>query len=221
MQLLSLLPIRPFRLAFDDLSIKDKYINSIKLAAHYGVKYFSNYLLYNFTETPDELYERLKINIELAKELNVSIYSFPMLYAPVNKTVREYIGAHWNRHYLKNVRSILHVTRGVVAKEEDFFQKAFGSNLYEFNMILTLPRDFLVYRNYFEKIGLTDMWKKEYENLYSLNKLNTLHSLLSDSIFKSDDPDIERIMVYYKLNYKKIKRKLDDNIKNIDILNLI
>jgi hypothetical protein len=131
MHLLSLLPIRPFRFAFDSLSMKDKYEKAIRLAVNYGIRHFSNYLLYNFSDHPDELYERLRININLAKELKVSIYSFPMLYSPFDKTNRGQLGEKWNYHYYKNIRSILNVTKGVVAKEEDFFEKAFGRNVDE------------------------------------------------------------------------------------------
>ncbi|MBN4062796.1 hypothetical protein JYT99_01805 [bacterium AH-315-E09] len=83
MQLLSLVPIRPFRLAFDNLSIRDEYEKAVRLAVKYGVKHFSNYLLYNYNDHPNELYERLKINVSLANEMEIYIYSFPMLFAPV------------------------------------------------------------------------------------------------------------------------------------------
>ncbi len=215
MQLLSLLPIKPFRLAFDNLLIKEDYVKAIELAARYGVKHFSNYLLYNFNDHPNELYERLEININLAKKLNVSIYSFPMLYAPVDKTSRNYIGEKWNYHYYKNIRSILNVTKGVVAKEEDFFRKAFGKNVDEYNKILTLPRDFLVYRHYFESIGLTGMWEAEYNNLNKNGKLGILKSLLSDNIRENEDPDINNIMIYYKISYKSLKKKYGDIIPEI------
>ncbi len=207
MQLLSLLPIKPFRLAFDNLSIRNEYENAIKLAAKYGVKNFSNYLLYNFTDHPDELYERLKININLAKELKISVYSFPMMYAPVNQTDRVYLGEKWNYHYYKNIRSILNVTKGVVAKEEDFFEKAFGKDVDEYNKILTLPREFLVYRYYFEDTGLTRMWEIEYYRLKEMRKLDILLSLLSNNIRESEDPDINRIMIYYKITYNSLKKK--------------
>lgn len=222
MQLLSLLPIKPFRLAFDSLSIKDVYEKAIRLAARYGVKHFSNYLLYNFADHPDELYERLRININLAKDLNVSIYSFPMLYAPYDKTDRGHLGVKWNYHYYKNIRSILNVTKGVVAKEEDFFEKAFGRNVDEYNKILTLPREFLVYRFYFENTGLTNMWENEYSILKELGKLDIVLSLLSDNIREIDDTDIKRIMIYYKITYNSLKKRYGDIIPEAkEVLNVI
>lgn len=222
MQLLSLLPIKPFRLAFDSLSIKDEYEKAIRLAARYGVKHFSNYLLYNFADHPDELYERLRININLAKDLNVSIYSFPMLYAPYDKTDRGHLGVKWNYHYYKNIRSILNVTKGVVAKEEDFFEKAFGRNVDEYNKILTLPREFLVYRFYFENTGLTNMWENEYSRLKELGKLDILLSLLSDNIREIDDPDIKKIMIYYKITHNSLKKRYGDVVPEAkEVLNVI
>ncbi|MGV8168159.1 MAG: hypothetical protein ACLKAL_12020 [Alkaliphilus sp.] len=207
MQLLSLLPIRPFRLAFDNLSIRVEYERAIRLAVKYGVRHFSNYLLYNFTDHPDKLYERLKINISLANELNVYIYSFPMLFAPVNQTNRKYLGKHWNYHYLKNIRSILNVTKGIVAKEEDFFKKAFGRDAGEFNKILAMPRDFVVYRQYFETVGLAYKWEVEYNNLQQKGKLKELLILLSGDIRASEDQDLDRILQYYRITYKSLKKK--------------
>ena len=77
-RLLSEIPIRPLRVAFDDLRFKDVYIKAIRLGAKYGLKDFSNYLLYNFNDQPEELYQRFRINVDLCDELNISIYSFPM-----------------------------------------------------------------------------------------------------------------------------------------------
>lgn len=60
-------------------------------------------MLSNYTDTPDDLYLRLKVNVDLCDELNVSIYSFPMKYHPLRKTSdilldfshnRDYIGKH-------------------------------------------------------------------------------------------------------------------------------
>lgn len=86
MRILSRIPIEPFRLAFDSIKYKTIYSDALKIAAKYGVSSFSNYILYNCDDKPEELWERLKVNVDLAKELKVKIFSFPMKYAPINRT---------------------------------------------------------------------------------------------------------------------------------------
>ncbi|GAI24170.1 unnamed protein product, partial [marine sediment metagenome] len=93
MRLLSKLNISPMRIAFDRINERDEYIRAIRLAHKYKVSNFSNYMLYNFEDTPKDLYERLKINIKLNQKLKrkgkkstASIYSYPMRYAPIHST---------------------------------------------------------------------------------------------------------------------------------------
>ena len=45
MKILSKIPIRPFRIAFDKLKDKEHYTNAMKTAVRYGVREFSNYVL--------------------------------------------------------------------------------------------------------------------------------------------------------------------------------
>ena len=111
MKILSALPIKPFRIAYDNIKYTDIYTKAIKLAARYGVEEFSNYLLYNFDDKPIELYNRLKINIDLAAELSVHIYSFPMKYEPIENKKRGYVGKNWNLYYLKSIKAILNVSK--------------------------------------------------------------------------------------------------------------
>ena len=86
MKKLSEINIRPLRIAFDHCDPKsvDSYVNAVKNAAECGIMELSNYLLYNFEDKPEELYYRMKINIELCEELGVTIYSFPMKYHPIS-----------------------------------------------------------------------------------------------------------------------------------------
>ena len=105
-KLLASIAIRPLRIAFDDLKSRPSYEKAVRLSVKAGIKDFSNYLLYNYNDTPEELYTRLRINVDLCDELNVSIYSFPMKYHPIHSEVtdgidyshnRDFIGKHWNR----------------------------------------------------------------------------------------------------------------------------
>ena len=88
MKKLSEISIEPLRIAFDDMRYKDTYVKKVRLAAKYEIKILSNYILFNFKDTPDDFYERLKINIELNEEfmengLISKIWSFPMKYSPI------------------------------------------------------------------------------------------------------------------------------------------
>ena len=148
---LSELAVKPCRIAFDNLNCQNDYINAMEKAVKYGIRYFSNYLLYNYDEKPESLWERLNINIQFCiKHKKISLFSFPMKYASIEQTDRNYVGKWWNRKYLRAINVILNVTSGVVAKEEDFFVRAFGHDEFEFLDILAMPDDFIRYRDFFE-----------------------------------------------------------------------
>lgn len=108
--------IYPLRIAFDHWSLKDIYEQSVRTAVKSGIKNLSNYLLYNFEDKPEELYYRLRMNVDLCEELGASIYSFPMKYHPINDKEffmnRDYIGKHWNRKFIRAVQAVLNSTKG-------------------------------------------------------------------------------------------------------------
>ncbi len=170
MEVLARIPIKPFRLAYDNIKYTDVYKKAMTLAAKNGVDNFSNYILYNYNDTPGELWDRLKVNIDLAKQLNVRIFSFPMRYAPIDRSDRKYIGSYWNKHFLSNVYAILNVTKGIVASGESFFYKAFGYSREEFYELLYMPRDYIVYRSIYEGNGLSQQWKKQFSKLTNEHK---------------------------------------------------
>ena len=105
MEKLSEVNIRPLRIAFDHYDQKDIYIAAIRKAVKYGITDLSNYLLYNFEDKPEELYYRMRINVDLCEELGVTIYSFPMKYHPISDPKyfrnRDYIGKYWNRKFIR------------------------------------------------------------------------------------------------------------------------
>lgn len=197
MEILSRIPIEPFRLAFDSMKYKDIYSKALKIAAKHGVKSFSNYILYNCDDKPDELWERLKVNVDLAKELKVKIFSFPMKYAPINRTDRKYVGKFWNKQYLKNIYAILNVTKGIVADGESFFYKAFGENVEEFHVILSMPKEFVTYRKYFEENGLANEWREKFQQLSAEERKEFLQ-VLSEEISTKNSKLIE-LLGYYSI----------------------
>ena len=181
-RLMGQIAIRPVRIAFDDIRTEKKYCAAIRMCKDAGMRDFSNYLLYNFKDYPDDLYNRLKINVDLCDELNISIYSFPMKFHPIRKTDemeedyshnRDYIGIHWNRKYIRAIQAILNSTKGKIGKGTSFFYKAFGSNLDEYHKLLEMPETMIIYRFFFEWLGTNEGIAKAKEKLgHSLDKIS-------------------------------------------------
>lgn len=166
---LSRIAIRPLRIAFDNIKTEAQYTRAIEMSSKVGLKDFSNYLLYNFDDHPDDLYHRLRINVELCDRLNVSIYSFPMKYHPIRRTEdmdedyshnRDYIGKYWNRKYIRAIQAVLNSTKGKIGKGTSFFMKAFGENIEEYHKLLEMPETMIIYRYFFEWLGLENGGKK-------------------------------------------------------------
>lgn len=166
-KLLAELAIHPLRIAFDHLKYKDLYIKKVQLAAGYEIQHLSNYILYNYDDTPQDLWKRLKINIDLNTDLGLKIYSFPMKFIPLMYKDRSYINEpNWNRKFLRNVQAIINVVKGSVMGSEDFFHRAFGKNEKEFLEILHMPEKILMFR------GRTphDLEKEWFNKFHNLSK---------------------------------------------------
>lgn len=146
-KLLSKIAIHPLRIAFDNIKLKKRYEKSVALAAEHGIRHLSNYVLYNYKDTPEDFWQRLKINIDLNREYGLTIYSFPMKYIPLNAKDRKYIDTpSWNWYFIRSVQRILNVLKGAVMPREDFFYRAFGESEDEFLTILHMPEHILMYR---------------------------------------------------------------------------
>lgn len=147
MRLLSEMAIKPLRIAFDHIELKKLYIEKIRLAHKYGIKHLSNFILFNYNDTPEDFYERLRINIELNEELGLSIFSFPMKFIPLDAKDRKYVNnPHWTKQQLRGAQCILNATHGVVGPKRPFFEKAFGGNIDEFKYIIAQPEEAIFHR---------------------------------------------------------------------------
>lgn len=146
LSLLSTLPLRPLRIALDNIEYKKLYIEKVSLAARYGIRSLSNYILFNFNDSPDDFYARLEVSIRLNEDLGLSIYSFPMKYVPLDARDRKHVGPHWTKAQLRGVQCILHATRGVVGPRRPFFEAAFGRTADEFRYIIEQPDKAIFYR---------------------------------------------------------------------------
>ena len=204
MEQLARLAIHPLRIAFDNIKLKDVYCKAVRTAHRHGINQISNYILFNYKDKPEDLYERLRVNIELNEELGIKIFSFPMKYSPINETDRTYIGSNWCKKSVRAISAILQVTKGVVAAGSSFFYKAFGNNLEEYYEILAMPRELIMFRSYFEENGTTARWQTLYRQLTDeqKNRLMKLVSLNVSELRNTPWPsDLAEILEFYLLKY--------------------
>jgi len=216
--------IYPLRIAFDHWKLKDIYEKSIRTAVGSGIKNLSNYLLYNFEDKPEELYYRLRMNVDLCEELGASIYSFPMKYHPINDQEffmnRDYIGKHWNRKFIRAVQAVLNSTKGKIGRGVEFFEEAFGRDIDEFMKILWMPETFIIYRRIYDAdlrnrladryttvtkhdCDLTSEWCKKFKAL-APEKLEKAKAIIALNKFKEgdfvcDDKEISDVLAYYQI----------------------
>jgi len=220
MKRLAEIPLEPMRLAFDDIKYKNSYIKAVRLCHKYGQKNMSNYILYNYKDTPEDFYERLKINIELNEEfknnvkpgkgIKTVIYSFPMRYIPLNAKTRNVNtgNPYWNKRYLRGVQVILSVIKGPVMTGRQFFEQAFGRDPEEYKAILSMPDEFIRNRvkpnwqkiKKYEKrlMPYVKEWMDTYFKLSKQEKVE-LKEILSENDYETFKKGYETI------NSKKIK----------------
>lgn len=190
--------IWPLRIAFDSLDIRDDYEQAVRWAASSGLTRLSNYVLFNYEDTPEDFYERLRLNIELNEELGTKIYSFPMRYSPVMLTDRHHIGPHWTWRYVRGVQCILNATRGVVGVKRKFFLRAFGASAEEFIELISMPEDYIMNREAHEDSDARE-WRVQYRKLsqsqltdFKLRALNGKQTVLG-----SEYREVERLLAHY------------------------
>jgi len=222
MKKLAEIPIRPVRIAFDHWNLRGKYENAIKAAADANLTHMSNYILYNFRDSPEELYWRLRLNIALCEELSVNIYSFPMKYHPIHDpkwfSNRNYLGEHWCRKYIRFVQTVLIPTMGKIGTGKTFFLKAFGTTTDEFRELLLMP-DFMI-RNRWncELSGMVDSWREALHCLNRDEQLRVAEYIKADeydnpTIFQHDSPRIQTFLHFYSLKETDIP-VVSETIKN-------
>ena len=148
---MSTICVDPLRIAFDHIGMHRTYDQAIRMAANNDITKLSNYMLYNFMDSPQDLYARMRLNIDLNQELGIRIWSFPMRYLPVDRKDRSHVGKHWNRYFLRSFQIMLQATRGIVSGNESFFMHAYGQDDEEFLRLLALPHSFLFHRTYYSE----------------------------------------------------------------------
>ncbi|HUT04529.1 MAG TPA: hypothetical protein VM163_11645 [bacterium] len=179
MQLLSRLNIRPFRIAFDSLREKPVYLRAIQVARRYGFTDFSNYMLYNWRDTPRDMYERLIVNIRLNAEWRndqtglpeATVYSYPMRYAPINgedgspnanrrrdlepprpkHEVNFLRNPVWTRRFIRNMEIMKGAAHGAISTVPGLALRTIGESFEEFVANLYMPEVLIRNRNKHER----------------------------------------------------------------------
>lgn len=164
---MSTICLKPLRIAFDHIGVRKPYEKAIRFAHEFGLHDLSNYMLYNYEDTPQDLYQRMRLNVDLNEQLDIRIFSFPMRFQPTNQKDRTHIGRHWNRYYLRSMQIILQATHGIVSGSPDYFREAFGETQDEFERLLLLPQHYLFNRHWYKKYGGMDEFD-EFNNLFNL-----------------------------------------------------
>jgi hypothetical protein len=182
---LSTICLRPLRIAFDHLGVKKPYEQAVRYAHEFGLNELSNYMLYNFHDDPKDLFERMRLNVSLNEELGVRIWSFPMRFQPTDRPDRGHIGAKWTRYQLRSMQLILQATHGVVSGAPEFFKRAFGDTVGEFEEILALPHDFIFNRDWYQSLGGRAEYE-EFQKCFSRLDPSERHELME--LLSSCDP---------------------------------
>jgi hypothetical protein len=144
--------LKPLRIAFDHLGLKEPYEKAVRYAHEFGLKELSNYMLYNFHDSPADLFERMRLNVSLNEELGVRIWSFPMRFQPTDRPDRGHVGKRWTRYQLRSMQIILQATHGIVSGAPEFFKRAFGDTGEDFDRILLHPHDYIFNRDWYERL---------------------------------------------------------------------
>lgn len=215
--------IKPLRIAFDHIGVRKPYEAAIRTSHEVGLHELSNYMLYNFHDTPTDLYQRMRLNIDLNVELGIRIFSFPMRYQPTDMKDRTHVGEHWNKYELRSMQIILQATHGIVSGSPDFFKRAFGDSAEAYENLLLRPERFLFNRVWYENLDGKPEFE-EFETQY--RKLSTddkaeLGDLLSRGarrdavglIGQATSSQVNRILPFYVPMQKDDEAKIWEEMK--------
>ena len=163
-RLLATVCLHPVRLAFDFDAMEQPYRRAVAHLSRAGFVEFTNYLMFNYRDTPASLYGRLRVNAELSAALGIRVTGFPMRYVPVEDVSRRHVSSGWHWRYLRGLQCILHATHGLVSPNPDFFAAAFGETAEEFVELVAMPDRYIVYRRQF-KHHEAHAWRRLYRKL--------------------------------------------------------
>ena len=223
---LSTICLKPLRIAFDHIGLKKPYEQAIRFAHEFGLTELSNYMLYNFHDSPADLFERMRLNVALNEELSIRIWSFPMRFQPTDLPDRSHVGEKWTRYQLRSIQLILQATHGVVSGAPVFFKRAFGDSYRDFEDILLRPHHFIFNRDWYERFqgkAEFDEFTLRFRNLSASDKLELLALLssvepreISGLPKQTSNSQIRKILHFYRPLPKEEEARIWDIQKGFD-----
>jgi len=164
------LAVSPVRLAFDYRGMERPYRKAVDYLADAGFHEFTNYVMFNFKDTPRDFYERMRINLELSTKLGILVTGFPMKYTPITDVTRRHVADQWVWRYLRGIQCVLLATHGMVSPNPQFFNAAFGESFDEFLEILSMPDRYIIYRTHYRESGAHADWRRRFRRLSSTRR---------------------------------------------------
>lgn len=195
---LATIALSPVRLAFDHPGIEKPYVRAIKLLSRHGFDAFTNYVMFNFNDSPRDFYHRIRLGAQLSSQLGVRITSFPMKYSPVTDVSRRFVAPDWKWRYLRGIQCVLLVTHGMVSPNPVFVEAAFGGNVEEYLEILSMPDRYIIFRNKYENNG-ADKYRRMFRALSPRSRDEFLGALAALNRSRKKKEDIGRYKQFGKL----------------------
>ncbi|TET44296.1 hypothetical protein E3J62_10825 [candidate division TA06 bacterium] len=125
---LSAIKLRPIRFAFDSVGVEKYVIKAISIAKQHPKAEIRVYVLYNFDDTPEDLYYRLRL-------LNrKGVLAFPMEYRQPIPSRKKFPGPHWNTALLRAMKLTLlyYYRKGMITESRRSFHSIYGKTSKEF-----------------------------------------------------------------------------------------
>jgi hypothetical protein len=195
---LSQIALSPIRLAFDYVGMEKQYTHAINLLSQNSFNEYTNYVMYNFNDDPDDFYYRIRLNAELSEKIGIRITSFPMRFRPIYSTVRGYVSEKWKWRYLRGIQCILLATHGLVSPNLVFFNAAFGENVEQFYEIISMPDRYIIFREKYQNNGVND-WRRSYRHLSPTSKIEFMDALEEVKLSQKKAETISRFKKFSKL----------------------
>ncbi len=193
----------PVRLAYDTVNERKIFERAVRALDRVGLTDLSVYVLYNYDDSPADLYARLRHAVELNALLDTTIYSFPMRYTPIHARDRRHVGPKWTPKHIRGLQCILNVTKGLVSHRGDLFLEAFGDSPDEFEKIVLMPEKYILHRFEHRDNGarkwrrdfrlLKDGVREEFIRLISQNN----KEMLRDAYPKTKSRPMKRLLEHY------------------------
>ena len=188
------------RFAFDGMHEDGYFQEAVKIARRSNKKQaITAYILYNFNDTPEDLWYRLTQAFSLRCIIHL------MKYAPINQMSRRYIGEHWSKEKIDGLHEICSKISFVVnaikynakdVKEKRFMKSdQFGSSPEEFVKLITTKKK--LSGSFFAEVR---------RNAHVLNSgLGIIDNKDKEAVIKSRERAIETGYLNEKKWYNKVK----------------